>query len=177
MERCRDSVDSKDRGIFVLRAVVGMGFLFAGLDKFLMLASKTPFTAAGFLKFATGGAWLNSDPKAVINPTHGFWVSLAANGQLMSLIDTLVVFGECAVGIALILGLATRFAGAAGAVMMALFFVANWSFANGPFNEQLMYGLIAGVVAYVGAGAYALDSVIEKLPIMQRVPAVKYVLG
>ena len=61
--------------------------------------------------------------------------------------------------------------------MMGLFFVANWSFANGPFNEQLMYGLIAGVVAYVGAGAYALDSVIEKLAITQRVPVVKYVLG
>ena len=60
---------------------------------------------------------------------------------------------------------------------MGLFFVANWSFANGPFNEQLMYGLIAGVIAYVGAGAYALDSVIEKLAITQRIPVVKYALG
>jgi hypothetical protein len=77
-------MDTKDRGIFVLRAVVGLGFLFAGLDKFFMWASGTPFTAAGFLKFATTGAWLGSDPKAVINPTHGFWVSLAGNGGLMS---------------------------------------------------------------------------------------------
>jgi thiosulfate dehydrogenase [quinone] large subunit len=170
-------VDSRDRGIFVLRAVVGLGFLFAGLDKFFMWAGGTPFTSAGFLKFATGGAWLGSDPKAVVNPTHPFWVSLAGNASLMGAIDTLVVFGEIAVGIALILGLATRFAGVAGATMMGLFFVANWSFANGPFNEQLMYGLIAGVIAYVGAGAYALDSVIEKLAITQRIPVVKYVLG
>ncbi|MGD0019389.1 MAG: DoxX family protein [Candidatus Limnocylindrales bacterium] len=170
-------MDRTSRGIFVLRAVVGGGFLFAGLDKFFMWASGTPFTAAGFLKFATGGAWLGSDPKAIVNPTHGFWVSLAGNGSLMSVIDTLVVFGECAVGIALILGLATRFAGVCGAVMMTLFFVANWSFANGPFNEQLMYGVIAGTIAYVGAGAYALDSVVEKLAITQRIPAVKYVLG
>ena len=56
----------------------------------------------------------------------------------MSVIDTMVVFGECAIGIALILGLASRFAGLAGAVMMGLFFVANWSFATGPINEQLM---------------------------------------
>jgi thiosulfate dehydrogenase [quinone] large subunit len=170
-------MERRDRGIFVLRAVVGLGFLFAGLDKFFMWASGTPFTAAGFLKFATGGAWLGSDPKAIVNPTHSFWVTLAGNASLMGAIDTLVVFGECAIGIALILGLATRFAGVAGATMMGLFFVANWSFANGPFNEQLMYGLIAGVVAYVGAGAYALDSVIEKLAITQRVPVAKYVLG
>jgi thiosulfate dehydrogenase (quinone) large subunit len=170
-------MDRTNRGIFVLRVLVGSGLLFAGLDKFFMWASGTPFTAAGFLKFATGGAWLGSDPKAIINPTHGFWVSLAGNASLMSVIDTMVVFGECAIGIALVLGLATRFAGVAGALMMGLFFVANWSFANGPFNEQLFYGVIAGTVAYVGAGAYALDSVIEKLAITQRIPVVKYVLG
>jgi thiosulfate dehydrogenase [quinone] large subunit len=89
----------------------------------------------------------------------------------------MVVFGECAVGIALILGLATRFAGICGALMMGLFYVANWSFATGPINEQLMYGVVAGTIAFVGAGAYALDSVIEKLAITQRVPVVKYVLG
>ena len=170
-------MDRTSRGIFVLRAVVGGGFLFAGLDKFFMWASGTPFTAAGFLKGATGGAWRGSGPTTVVNPTHGFWVSLAGNASLMSVINTLVVFGECAIGIALILGLATRFAGLCGAVMMTLFFVANWSFATGPFNEQLMYGVIAGTIAYVGAGAYALDSVVEKLSITQRVPVVKYVLG
>jgi thiosulfate dehydrogenase (quinone) large subunit len=170
-------MDRTNRGIFLLRVVVGSGFLFAGLDKFFMWASGTPFTSAGFLKFATGGAWIGSDPKAIINPTHGFWVSLAGNAGLVSVFDTLVVFGECAIGAALILGLATRFAGVCGALMMSLFFVANWSFANGPFNEQLMYGVIAGTVAYVGAGAYALDTAVAKLAIMQRIPVVKYALG
>ncbi len=168
-------MQTKDRGIFVLRAVVGLGFLFAGLDKFFMWASGKPFSAAGFLKGATGGEWLNST--GVVNPTHSFWVSLGTNASLMHVVDTLVVFGEVAIGIALVLGIATRFAGAMGALMMGLFFVANWSFANGPFNEQLMYGVIAGTIAYVGAGAYALDAVIEKLAITQRVPAIKYVLG
>ncbi len=170
-------METKDRGIFVLRAAVGLGFLFAGLDKFFMWASGTPFTAAGFLKFASTGAWLGSDPKAIVNPTHSFWVSLAGNAGLMHIIDTMVVFGECAVGIALILGLATRFAGLAGATMMALFYVANWSFATGPFNEQFMYGIIAGTIALVGAGAYALDSVVAKLAIVQKIPVVKYALG
>lgn len=170
-------MDKKDRGIFVLRAVVGLGFLFAGLDKFFMWASGTPFTAKGFLAFASNGAWLGSDPKAIVNPTHGFWVSVAGNPGLMSIIDTLVVFGECAIGIALILGLASRFAGLCGAAMMALLYIANWSFANGPINEQLMYGVVAGTIAFVGAGAYALDTAVAKIPVLQKVPMVKYALG
>ena len=170
-------MDKKDRGIFVLRAVVGLGFLFTGLDKFFMWASGTPFTAKGFLAFASNGSWLGSDPKAIVNPTHGFWVSVASNPGLMSFIDTLVVFGECAVGIALILGLASRFAGLCGAAMMTLFYVANWSFANGPINEQLMYGVVAGTIAFVGAGAYALDTAVAKIPVLQKVPVIKYALG
>jgi thiosulfate dehydrogenase [quinone] large subunit len=170
-------MDTKDRGIFILRAGLGLGFLFAGLDKFFMWASGTPFTAAGYLKFATGGAWLGSDAKAIVNPTHDFWVTLAGNASLIHVFDTLVVFGECAIGLALILGLATRFSAVMGVVLMALLFVSNWSFANGPFNEQFMYGLAALAIAITGAGAYALDTVVAKLAIVQKVPVVKYALG
>jgi len=47
--------------------------------------------------------------------------------------------------------------------MMSLFYVANWSFATGPFNEQFMYGAVALVLALVGAGEYyGLDALIEK---------------
>jgi thiosulfate dehydrogenase [quinone] large subunit len=167
-------MDRVNRGIFILRVVLGGGFLFAGLDKFLMLANGKPFTSAGFLQFATGGQWLSTEN---INPTKDFWVSLAGNATLVSVIDTLVVGGEIAIGAALILGLATRFAGVMGALMMGLFFVAQMSFANGPFNEQLFYGVIAGTIAYVGAGAYALDSVVAKHPVVGRIPVVKYALG
>jgi thiosulfate dehydrogenase [quinone] large subunit len=170
-------MNTKDRGIFVLRAAIGLGMLFAGADKFFMWAGGKPFTSAGYLKFGTTGSWLGSDPKAVVNPTHDFWVSLAGNAGLVSLFDTLVVFGEVAIGAALILGLATRFSAVMGTILMALLYVSNWSFANGPFNEQFTYGLIMGVIAYVGAGAYALDTVVAKLAIMQKIPVVKYALG
>jgi thiosulfate dehydrogenase [quinone] large subunit len=170
-------MDTKDRGIFILRAGLGLGFLFAGLDKFFMWASGTAFTSAGYLKFATSGAWLGSDAKAIVNPTHGFWVSLAGNASLIHLFDTLVVFGECAIGLALILGLATRFSAVMGTILMALLLVSNWSFANGPFNEQFMYGLMSVVIVVTGAGAYALDTVVAKLAIVQKVPVVKYALG
>ena len=170
-------MDTKDRGIFILRAGLGLGFAFAGLDKFFMWASGTPFTSAGFLKFGTTGAWLGSDAKAIVNPTHGFWAGLAGNASLVHMFDTLVVFGEIAIGVALILGLATRFSAVMGTLLMALLLVSNWSFANGPFNEQFMYGLMSVVIVVTGAGAYALDTVVAKLAIVQKVPVVKYALG
>lgn len=165
---------SKDRGIFFLRAVLGFGFLFAGLDKFFMWAGGTPFTAAGFLKGATGGQWLT---QTNINPTHSFWVSLGQNAGAVSVINTLVVFGEIAIGVALILGLATRFAAVSGVLMMGMFLVAQMDFANGPFNEKVMYAVIAGTIAFVGAGAYALDSVVARQVAARNIPLVKYALG
>jgi thiosulfate dehydrogenase (quinone) large subunit len=170
-----NTVATKDRGIFALRAFVGLAFAFAGFDKFFMWANGKPFTSAGYLTHATGGQWLGSTG---VNPTQDFWVSLGNNASAVHLIDTLVVFGECAIGIALVLGLATRFSAVMGTLLMGLLLVSNWSFANGPFNEQATYLAITAVIAYVGAGAYALDSVIaSRVTLIQRVPVVKYALG
>jgi thiosulfate dehydrogenase [quinone] large subunit len=60
----------------------------------------------------------------------------------MSVVSFLVVFGEIAIDVALVLGLATRFAGIAGTLLMALFWVATWDFAHGLVNEQFLYGLL-----------------------------------
>jgi thiosulfate dehydrogenase [quinone] large subunit len=167
------------KGLAALRIVLGAGFLFAGLEKVLHFDGSTKaFDATGFLKFASIGATPGSEPKAIVNPTHDFWVALAGNAGLMSVVNTLVVFGEVAIGVALILGLATRFAGVAAVLMMALFWVANWSFANGIFNEQLMYGVVAAFLAYAGAGeAYGLDAIIERTPLVRAQPKLRYVLG
>jgi thiosulfate dehydrogenase (quinone) large subunit len=169
-------MDRNAKGIGILRMAVGLGLLFAGLDKFLMWGGKA-FTSAGYLKFGTTGSWIGSDPKAVVNPTHDFWVSLAGNATLVSVIDTLVVFGEIAIGVTLMVGLATRFSAIMGTLLMALLYVSNWSFANGPFNEQFYYAVITAVIIFTGAGAYALDTAVAKLPALQRIPVVKYALG
>ena len=167
----------KRKGLAVLRIALGAGFLFAGLEKFLDITGK-PFSAAGFLKGATGGTLPGSDPKVVVNPTHDFWVSVAANPQAVEVINFLVVFGEIAIGVALILGLFTRFAGVMGALMMGLFYVANWSFATGPFNQQFMYGIVSLYLAYAAAGeVWGLDGWIERLPAVRRAPALRYVVG
>ena len=62
--------------------------------------------------------------------------------------------------------------------MMGLFYVANWSFATGPFNEQFMYGAVAALLGLVGAGEYyGLDALIEKTELGQPDPVLRYVLG
>jgi len=164
-------------GILILRVMTGIVFLWAGLAK---VFAAEPFSAAGFLKHGTSGTlgW----PFAVIeegaNPTAGFWAGLAANGTLLSIINVLVVYGEIAIGIALILGVATRFAGAMGFVMMALFSVAAWDFAHGLFNETVILGITSLALGVMRAGeVYGLDAIVEDQPLVRRTPALRYVLG
>jgi thiosulfate dehydrogenase [quinone] large subunit len=169
---------TKGRVIAALRITLGLGFLWAGLEKVFQFAGAGAFNAAGFLTHATGGSVPGSAATAIVNPTHAFWVSLGSNAGAVSAINVLVQAGEIGIGIALILGLATRFSAIAGAVMMGLFYVANWSFATGPFNEQFMYGAVAIVLALVGAGEYfGLDALIEKNSWVSRTPVLRYVLG
>ncbi len=168
---------SKGRGIFLVRIILGYGFFFAGIEKLFALGGA-PFTAAGFLKFATGGSWPGVDSKTIVNPTHDFWVSLGGNAGAVNVINFLVVFGELAIGACLILGLATRFSGIMGAILTGLFYVASWSFANGMVNEDLLYAVLGLYLAYVGAGQYyGLDGVLEKSALVARAPVLRYLVA
>ena len=62
---------TRDRGIAILRILMGWVFFYAGVEKLLGVgldAGKT-WSAGGFLKFATAGTWPGAAPDAVINPT------------------------------------------------------------------------------------------------------------
>ncbi len=155
----------------IMRIALGLGFLYAGLEKVLQLSGSGPFNAAGFLKFATLGSLPGSNPKVIVNPTHGLWVALAGNADLMGLINFLVQFGEIAVGLCLVLGLATRFSGIVGALLTGLFFVASWSFANGVINVQFLYAALSLYFAVVGAGAvWGLDGYLARTQLLARTP-------
>jgi thiosulfate dehydrogenase (quinone) large subunit len=174
-----DTTRNLTRGLAVLRIAVGAGFLYAGLDKVMHFAGAgKAFSAAGFLKGATLGAAPGSAEGAVVNPTHDLWVSLAGNAGLMGVVNFLVVFGEIAIGVALILGIATRFAGLAGGLMMGLFYVATWDFSHGFVTEQFLYGVVALFVAYAAAGeAYGIDSILDRTRLVRSQPKLRYVLG
>jgi thiosulfate dehydrogenase [quinone] large subunit len=169
----------KAKGIATMRILLGAGFLYAGLEKvFDFTASGKAFSAAGFLKGGTGGTLPGVDAATIVNPTHDLWVSLAGNPGLVSVINFMVVAGELAVGIALILGFATRFAGVAGALLMGFITIAAWDFAFGPVNETVLYTALALYLAYAHAGlAYGIDAILEKTEIVVRRPALHYLLG
>jgi thiosulfate dehydrogenase [quinone] large subunit len=174
-----DTTRNLGKGLAALRIAVGAGFLYAGLDKVVHFDGGTKaFSAAGFLKGATLGAAPGSADGVVVNPTHDFWVSLVGNAGLMSVINVLVVFGEIAIGVALILGIATRFAGIMGGLMMGLFYVATWDFSHGFVTEQFLYGIVALFLAYAAAGeAYGIDAILDRTPIVRSQPKLRYVLG
>jgi len=134
--------------VALLRVVVGVIFVWAGLSKVFNEGAPGSWSAQGFLKFATNGSlgWPfvtgTADPTKIYNPTHDFWVSLAGNATAMTIVNNLVVAGEMCVGIALLLGVVTRFAGVMGAFMMAFFFLAGWSFTDGIVEEHVTYAVI-----------------------------------
>lgn len=167
------------KGLARPRIAVGAGFLYAGLDKLVHFdGTAKAFDAGGFLKLATLGTLPGSAAKAIVNPTHDLWASLAGNPGAVAAVNALVVSGEIAIGLALILGIATRFAGTMGALMMSLFWLASFDFAHGLVNEQVLYGAIAAFVAYAAAGeAYGLDAIVEKARIVTEHPRLRHVIG
>jgi thiosulfate dehydrogenase (quinone) large subunit len=169
---------NKYRGIGVLlaRVTVGWVFFYAGIEK---LFGAQPFTAVGFLKFGTIGTTAEKVADGtIVNPTHAFWVDLAGNGTLMPIINFLVVFGEVAIGAALIVGLATRFASVAGFLMMGLFWFAAWDFSHGVVEYHSVLAIVTLALGIIGAGEFfGLDAIVDETPIVKRAPALRYVLG
>jgi thiosulfate dehydrogenase [quinone] large subunit len=160
-------------GAALLRVVVGIIFVWAGVGKMFNDGAPGAWTAQGFLKFATNGSlgWPfvsgTPDPKQIYNPTHDFWVTLANNDTAMTIVNNLVVAGEVLIGIALIFGIVTRFAGVMGALMMTFLFLAGWGFSNGIVEEHATYAVVLLAIAGMGAGNYyGLDRMFS-----DRVPA------
>lgn len=174
---------ARERGLVALRILLGFGFLYAGLEKWLNFAGgDAPWSAAGFLKFATAGTVPNMvghDAATMVhNPTQGLWVDLAANSTVVGVINFLVVFGELAIGVALILGIATRLAGTLGALMMLLFWIAAWDFQFGIVNQQFVYMIVSAFLAYASAGrSFSVDAALERTQVVRRTPALRLVLG
>ena len=166
---------SRAFGILALRLLTGFVFLYAGIEK---LIGAEKFSAAGFLQFATGGTAAGAAEGAIVNPTHGFWVDLAANGTLMPIVDFMVPWGQLLIGVALILGLATRFAAVMGFLMMAFITIAAWDFLHGPVNYTGFLAIVTLFVGVLRAGeVFGIDAIVDEQPIVKRTPVLRYVLG
>lgn len=161
--------------ILALRLIVGWVFVYAGIEK---LTAAEPFSAAGFLQFGTAGTAAGAAEGAIVNPTQAFWVDLAANSTLMPIVDVLVPWGQVLIGIALMAGFATRFAGAMGFLMMGFITIAAWDFAFGLVNYTGLLAFAALLLGVMRAGEiYGIDAIVDEQPLVKRTPALRFVLG
>lgn len=140
----------------IVRIMVGWHFLYEG---FVKLASGS-WTAAPYL---SGSKWVFS------NIFH----SIVNNDLLMRLTDILNMWGLAIIGIALILGLFTRFSSFCGALLMFLYFVAYPPFlpyiqgvaTDGSYlwiNKNLIELMVLVVLGIVPPGVmYGADHIIK----------------
>jgi thiosulfate dehydrogenase [quinone] large subunit len=94
--------------IVVLRVLIGWHFLYEGLSKL----QSPAWSAAGFLKQARG-------------PAAGLFKWIAANPNVLPLVDQLTMWGLVAIGLGLMLGCFTRLASASGILLLLLFYLCN----------------------------------------------------
>ncbi|MET7481678.1 hypothetical protein [Streptomyces sp. NPDC005538] len=156
-----------------LRLLTGFVFLWAFLDKTFGLGYAT----------GSGKGWIDGG-----SPTKGFLGSVAA-GPMESTFhswagdtwaDWLFMLGLLGIGVALIAGVALRFAAVAGTVMMALMWIAEWppakhlsdgslSMSSNPFADyHLVYAVALIVLAAVAAGdTLGLGRLWAKLPVVR----------
>jgi thiosulfate dehydrogenase (quinone) large subunit len=145
------------------RVALGWIFLWAFLDKMFGLGHET----------VSKGAWINGG-----SPTAGFlghatagpFASMYQNIAGAAWADWLFMAGLAGIGGALILGVAMRFAAAAGATLLVLMWTAVLPPDNNPFmDDHLIYALVLVVLALAGADkAFGLGRVWARLSLVKR---------
>ncbi|MFH8395629.1 hypothetical protein [Streptomyces sp. NPDC018036] len=159
-----------------LRLLTGSVFLWAFLDKTFGLGYATP----------SGKGWVDGG-----SPTKGFLSGVAAGPMESTFhswagaawVDWLFMAGLLGVGVALVAGVALRLAAAAGTVMMAFMWLAEWpparhladgspTMSPNPFADyHVIYAIVLVALAAAGAGAtWGLGRFWERLPLVSRSP-------
>ena len=136
-------IKAKHISIFLLRILLGLVFLVPGIKDVI-----TPgWSASGFLTNATSG------------PLVSFYQSLVGS----PVVDVLVSWGLLLIGLALLLGVAVRFASASGIIMMFLFYLATFPPERNLIEEHIIYIAALFVLMSTAAGRFlGLDHYIEK---------------
>ncbi len=156
--------------VLSLRILMAWVFFQAGLEKLL---DPDGWSAATYLENAVVDA----------NPLAELFAGMAGS----PLIDGLVIFGQLAIGIALLLGVLVRFSAFCGALMMIMFWLS--ALEGGPLaglpvehgyvvSYTLVYAFLLFGLGAVGAGRIlGLDNAIEETDLVRRNPWLRYLLG
>jgi thiosulfate dehydrogenase (quinone) large subunit len=166
----------------LLRLSIGWVFLWAFLDKLFALgfaSGRNPET--GVADRFGDAAWINGGSPTdgflqfglhTKEPFTGFYESLAGS----SLIEWVYMLSMLAIGVALMLGIATRLAAGAGILWMLLFYTASaLSPENNPFmDDHIIYAIVLAGIAVVGGGRYlGLGKQWERLSFVQKYPILR----
>lgn len=157
-----------------LRLVMAWVFLQAGVEKLL----DPEWSAAGYIDPQSGFGVTEA------NPFADLFASMVGS---VGAVDPLVVYGQLAIGLALLLGVLVRFAAFWGVVQLVLFWMASlqggltegFPVEHGyVVNSDVVYVLLLFGLAAVGAGRIlGLDARIEETELVRNNPSLKYLLG
>ena len=163
-----DLKSGKNWSMFFGRIALGFLFLWGGYQKILTQWSGKSATA-GFL----------SGPSVAGSPIAGVFNAMSGN----VVVESLVVYGELLIGIALLFGIATRIGAIAGAFMMLLFTIALWPIAdtagaNPIVDYRVIYGLMFVMFFFLTPGRFlGVDGFLEKTKIVRKHPKLNWLLG
>jgi len=119
--------------LVALRLVVGYHFLFEGMDKLF----NPNWTSAGFLLQSN---WLFAD----------IFHSLVDSSIILGMVDFANIWGQILIGLGLILGLFSRWAAYAGALLLFFYYIAIPPFVNSyTFIDKNLLELFAFLVLAV----------------------------
>lgn len=163
----------------LLRVLLGLVFLWAFLDKLFALGYSTgrdPKTDA--VDVLGPKAWLSGG-----SPTAGFlskgtdspFTSIFESMAGVAIFDWLFMLGMGGVGIAVILGVATRLATISGVLLMVTLRLALLVPENNPIvDEHIIYALLLiGLAALPAARRFSLQGWWDKLGVVQRFPILR----
>lgn len=109
-------IDWKKLFFSILRMIIGWHFLYEGVSKFLM----SNWSSYSYLAYSTG-------------PFSSLYHWITMSPSVLKIVDILNIYGLIFIGIALFIGLFSRFAALAGSVLLILYY-----FAYPPFGISLL---------------------------------------
>jgi thiosulfate dehydrogenase [quinone] large subunit len=164
----------------VLRLFMGWTFLWAFLDKAFALGFSTGrVPETGAIDFFGPAAWVSGG-----SPTEGF-LQFGTKGPFSDFygglagaawIDWVYMLSMLFIGFALILGTGVRLAAIGGIIWMGLFYTASaiWPEHNPFLDEHVVYAVILGGIAYVGAGRWlGLGNFWARVPLVEKHPILR----